>query len=1029
MNESQAPEIRPATPADSMSEFSAGSTSDATRLEAPRRDFGSWRRRAVGGFKRFSRRSALALSAWSSLDANPFLARAFRIETRRGKPLWTLAGMAIFSALLFWLTWWLWNLALQNNATLRDFHPLGSLPPALGRHQAGLFAIVTLAASTYGALYATRARAAYLLRQELFGSTLDALQLLPQPEERWVWWLSAHPTLLSLLIGLAGLPVYTLAIIAGAWSVRDLAGITLLFVFIGHIAPSWQPLLWQQQAAAKSGKPNKFDWKAWQESLKAERAGRDQSTLSPQEALEEQRRTQRAMAGLTQWPTAPDSTTPGAKEDEQAGGKRGLFGKKSAGSANGAGGATWNWGRASWFWVWLSFQGFGGLTRLMTRGGGGGLSTFWDNIGEALPADVASLLYPGPVAIPILMLNWPLLVSRLLISPLPFFSFWLTPFLILLPLWIGLRHQWNQALAAQVSARETFWTLRRARVRANVGVLLWLLLYFLVFGYGWQTLIRDGELLPLLRGLPPGITALEEWALAAAWTLAIVLGAIVAGNRQEKPLQRATLHTGPEPLALPALWREATWAGVRALGIAVGLYFVACWLGRSSGVNAAWSSRLAPTLAIAGAFVLADLGSGALQTALPIGVRSAMRTLRTLWFGGLAALTIALIAYLAVRGVDFSFDLAPVVLLSPYVSLLSLFRHDISFPGFFNGAWWGPPLVQSTLGALCWVVAHSLHERRAPLVEEQPADGAQTTLDRFIDIVVWPLQTLAAGARWTALKLLDGFEWVVAQLRRLNDWIVQWGAHWNNPVLSDELRRRLNREWWPAQWIFFQLSAVSLFWLFGEPIAALAGGAAALSNLGEGTVIFAAVVFAIASYLMPLAIGKSFDRERANGQLVFLFLTPMTDREIVVGKLVPGLMHLGMLWSVALPWLLGGSLVALTGGNQENVFIALYGSWAALVNGVLVACVAVAFAVRARKPGEGIGKALASLFVIHAVLWGGSAYVLLELLEIQDAFGPMHFLAGSGALLALAFGAWKWALVSFKRQRYNEAALRGKGAS
>ncbi|MDF2439101.1 MAG: hypothetical protein JWN98_85, partial [Abditibacteriota bacterium] len=705
--------------------------------------------------------------AWLSRDSNPFLTRALRTEARRGKPLWTLAGVAILSGLLFWLTWWLWSLALQYSAPLRAMHPMGALPAALGRHLTGLFAITTLAASTYVSFYATRSRAAYLLRQELFGSTIDSLQLLPEPEERWIWWLSAHPMLLSLFIALSGLPVYLLAILAGTWSWRDLAGITMLFVLIGHIAPLWQPVLWQQQTAARSGKPNKFDWKAWQESLKIESAGRNAGALLPHEKLELQRQAQRAATSYSQWPAAATSATAGATtsaalppetqpRDRRTILRDGLL-PKGAASKSGVGntgGMTWSWGRGSWVWLWLSFQGFSGMTRLMSRPGSGGnvFVTFWRNLSEAVPADVAALFYPGPASIPILLLTWPLLLSRLLLSPLPFFGFWLPPFLLFLPLWVASRHQWNQALAAQVSARETFWTQRRARVYGNVGALLWLLVYFGLFGYGWQTLIRDGEILPLLRGLPLAATAIPEWAQAAAWTLAIVLGAIVAGTRHEKPLQRATMHagtmhTGPEPLMLPAVWREAMWAGARTLGIAIGLYFVACWLGRSSGISGPWLSRLAPTLAIAGAFMLADLGSGALQTALPPGMRGAMRTFRTLWFGGLAALTLALVAYVTIRGAEFSFEMAPVVLLSPFVSLLSLFRYDISFPGFLNGAWWGPPLVQSTLGALCWGIARSLDKQRVPVALEAREKGAQTALDCLLEMLLWPLNAIANGVR------------------------------------------------------------------------------------------------------------------------------------------------------------------------------------------------------------------------------------------------------------------------------------------
>jgi hypothetical protein len=68
-----------------------------------------------------------------------------------------------------------------------------------------------------------------------------------------------------------------------------------------------------------------------------------------------------------------------------------------------------------------------------------------------------------------------LLSARLVTSPLPFFAFVLPPAVLLIPLWIGFARLRTWGLASQVSASETFWTMRRARERAGVTTVLLLL--------------------------------------------------------------------------------------------------------------------------------------------------------------------------------------------------------------------------------------------------------------------------------------------------------------------------------------------------------------------------------------------------------------------------------------------------------------------------------------------------------------------------------------------------------------------------
>src|SRR5690606_9781802 len=103
-------------------------------------------------------------------------------------------------------------------------------------------------------------------------------------------------------------------------------------------------------------------------------------------------------------------------------------------------------------------------------------------------------------------------------------------------------------------------------------------------------------------------------------------------------------------------------------------YFLFCWLGGRSGVDAIWLSRLPITLVTVFAITLADFGAAALGTTMPLNPRRIWGWFRGVWFHGLAAVALLLIARGAWLNAPFAFEDAPIVLLSPFVTLFSLFR-------------------------------------------------------------------------------------------------------------------------------------------------------------------------------------------------------------------------------------------------------------------------------------------------------------------------------------------------------------------
>jgi hypothetical protein len=1005
------------------------------------------RAKLLGPARRLLWRGAAAVRVWLTPDDNPFLRRALRVEGRHHKPLRTLAGAMLLAGFLIAIGWWLaglfnaepgWINRLFNGNDKWDAlrpRPLPlKFPPALGGDLISFTAILTLAACAYTALWAGRARAAFLLRQEMLRSTLDQLQLMPIAEERWVWMMSAHPMILSLLIGLAGLPVYLLAVLTGQWSLLDLIGLALVFAAIGHVAPMWQPLAW------KGGKMQRqrMDWKTLQENLKMARGDLDPARMTPAQQLESQRRTARAMSGLDV-PGAPPATsvssaTPAATAEADATSGAGAASGSEASGAAAKGSARGRRGFPAGLGVWMGIQVLTNLSRF-SGGPAGPLASMWRALLGSLPDNAAGLMSAGFFG---LLLSWPLLMARVVVAPLPFFCWVLPPVALLLPLWIGFARLRTTGIAASVSASETFWTTRRARTRKAIIAALWLLGAVSFWGYGWRSLIEEGDLSGVLRGTLPGAMLSTDWAIAAAWTVALVLGTILAGQALEAPFTRAAHGE----LKHDEAWHMA-WRGIaRVMGWAAGLYFVFCWLGLRSGINAAWLARLLPTVATVAAFLLADFGSAAVQSLLKEGARAAWRVGRGLWQIGLLLEALARVFRGSIMRQPFSFDQAPHVLLSPFVSLFALFRSDLSpavsaqkvawWPAALGHvAWWWGPLLQAAFGLACMAaVAGVVFSRAAPAaVEAVIEDSGNSAWHRLLRAVLLPPRLL-----WRALCAVGA--WLKSLMNRLGAWlgrgneaIIRRGEKRDNAVLTGELRRKVRRTNWCRHWLtlaFFETAvflALPLPILVWELVSTGTLGAAFLLDWGQIITYVTLIAAWLVAGLSVTDAGQAFDLDRANGTLVFLFLTPLSDAAILSGKVLVQLAYALPLLATALPWLLLGTLSAMAGGSSDPLLLSIFGIGAILSTLVFAACLQTMFATRARKPTEGMGKALLVGGLLEAAGWAlfgywGSEYDLTGLCGALLAITVAHFV--------LAFGAWHLALRAMRRARYGDVIEAGK---
>ena len=384
-------------------------------------------------------RGAVALRQWISPDDNPFLMRALRTESRKNQP-WLAVGVAsLLIAVAGVGGWrvWLWLVELGNvNRLTRGRELLSPLemPSWIGGNPINALAISTALMTAFWALFAARSRAAALLRQESLASTLDGLQMLPIREERWLWMMSLHPALLSLLIGSVGLPIYALALWMGFWSVRDIIGLVFVFAWIGHIAPQWQPAMWKQ----KGKTPPKLDAATLRAAflLRSEANTRGQSQA---QQLELQRRAQLLLNQSAPSQTASQSAT---QQD------RVLVGENNAPKTPvpvARDGNKGGWGQVGGmgFGIWmLTMSVSSGLLR--GSGAAGALGALWLDTLDALPAEVPPLLSAFP-------LTWPVVLAKIALSPLPFFRFALPPIVVFVPLWIGFFATRNLLLADRKS--------------------------------------------------------------------------------------------------------------------------------------------------------------------------------------------------------------------------------------------------------------------------------------------------------------------------------------------------------------------------------------------------------------------------------------------------------------------------------------------------------------------------------------------------------------------------------------------------
>ncbi len=980
-------------------------------------------------------RAGSALRQWLSTEENPFLTRALRTESRRHQPFLSVAIVMSLIVLLNVAAWrfWLFILGGETRLAHRGYSQL-HLPDAIGGNAINFFALITACVCALSALICARLRSAALLRQELLRSTLDSLQLLPIREERWLWLLSAHPLLLSLLIGACGLPVYMLAVCVGDWNLTDLIGLFFVFVWLGHVAPLWQPVAWKQGGARTQQKVN---WKTLraQMSTNSVELPRSLTESEPQNLelaahlvqanrLELQRRQQRLALGAA--PNPLSSTGNEAPDEPDATDKK--TNKNNASQR----------ANKNWFGSAFGFYYLFRLLFLVTRWSPTSspahlLSALWRDIFAALPENVVAL-WPG------FLFTWPLLLARTALAPLPFFRFAVPPLWIFAVLWVGFTTLRNTNLASLVSSSETFWTTRRVRKQNRTSRFLWICAAIAFLGYAWPTFITSGELSSILGDLWPSTAR----SLAALWTIFVIGAAIAAARNAEAILSRAGLlldGTVEENANWQArVWRQTAHRVLDVFTKPLLAYFLFCLIGNVTPWNASWLARLAPTLFTSLAFVVAVFGAAALQNTLPVPDRAPWKTVRFLWFWGLAIEVLARYIIGVIRGAHFTLEQSPHTVYSPIVSLLALLRGDVSTVGGI--AWPMVAGVQALAGLICFTVAWTIVFRHAPRVETPVVEGEVSLGERIVNVLMAPFRL--AGRVLTAIYefFKHVFDWMAQKTNAVNERVISRGAQIDNAVLTSELRRRVRKSNWCRQWILISLVFFALFSLFFLlPLfsdfatqSQIVGWSQAFAGIqwadyGSWLLLVTGIIATLLAALCVLNAGQSFDSDRANGTMVFLFLTPMSDRAIIWGKSVVELIYATILLTIAIPYLLLGILLSFIGGDLSIFPYLLVGVPFVLSIGIFATYLNILFAVRARKPSEGSAKALLVLLLFEGAMI--VAGVVLSPLQTVLSFKPLFALALGVILLHLALAVlWhRLALLSLRKLRYGDIATGGKMAS
>ena len=487
--------------------------------------------------------------------------------------------------------------------------------------------------------------------------------------------------------------------------------------------------------------------------------------------------------------------------------------------------------------------------------------------------------------------GWPLFLVRWLGEAQPFFGFSLAPILLFLPFWLAGATIRVLRLAA-VTGREQFWTGTRFTLWKRAQTLQGVLGFAFPLGILWPSAI-EGAWLASWFGKLAG-TPVQ--ALAAWWILCVAAGAL-----STTAMWRAALELPVGLLTLRAQWPRATRLAARGLGVALAFWAISCLLGWRSPGSALWLHIVPATLAMAAVWIAAQCASQAAQRAPRGG--NVFAAWHFVWFYG-GPIGGVLLFVMAQFPANSLVALAP---FSPWTLWLMLRNPDVGANPIFWIACGAHTFLALFTGALAWRLGRDRITATAPanapdnearldeLAPQAPPANAPA-LPVTAQNVSLTRRPLPAPDAWTA-HLLD------------------WLSRFDNPILTLEMRRAITGN--PRE-IAKGLLILQMF-LVSVPLVVLPL-VNATTGFWDSTIfgLFVGLMLIVPCAAMLLGTSGAslcYDRDRLDGTLELLFLTPRTSDEIARGKAGPFAVRAALLGLVCLPIYVVGALLLPTVGQ------------------------------------------------------------------------------------------------------------------
>ena len=592
--------------------------------------------------------------------------------------------------------------------------------------------------------------------------------------------------------------------------------------------------------------------------------------------------------------------------------------------------------------------------------------------------------------------NWPLFLVRWLFEAQPFFGFALAPILLFLPM-IAAGATTRVLRLAAVTGREPFWTPPRYAAWKRAQTVQSALGFLFLLGLLWPGAIENASWLANWFGRLAGTPA---QALAAWWIVAVAAGALAT-----TAMWRAALELPVGALTLRAQAPRAARLAIRGMGWALAFWVATCLLGWRAPFGALWPQVVPASLAMAAVWIGAQCASWAAQRAPRFSV--AFVIWHALWFyaGPVGGALLLVVARFPVALLKNFYPLSPwtlwLMLRDPNASANSVFW-------IACGAHLGLAVVT---GALAWLLSRDriaavtiadAPDNEALLDELTPTSQPENApaLPPMTQTVNLARKPLAAPDAWTA-RLLNGL------------------ARFNNPLLNLETRRALTADTRQFAWWSLGLQALiaSVPVLVLPAVNMVTGYWAA-----DAFALFTGLLLAIPCLAMSAATSGAslcYDRDRLDGTLELLFLTPRTADEITIGKVGPFGVRAALLGALFVPSFVVGALMLPTAA-QPLLSVAYFAAplWiCALVTRSIVG--AHWMALKKRKIGPSNVSFAISLVVAFALILEVGALFLAFWMGAPYVLGAAVLL--SAIYVVEARWLWKRGVAALERWRWQGA--------